>query len=82
MIKELQLSIVSPEKKLFEGEVSIITLPGTLGSFSILPEHAPIVSSLKEGTVKYTTIDGVENSLEIQGGFIEQSDGIVSVCIS
>ena len=58
MMKELHLSIVSPEKSVFDGEVKIVTLPGTVGSFSILPGHAPIVSSLKAGTLGYTTMDG------------------------
>ena len=42
--------------------------PGTVGSFSILPGHAPIVSSLKAGTLGYTTMDGEEHTLDIQGG--------------
>ena len=41
MMKELHLSIVSPEKSVFDGEVKIVTLPGTVGLFSILPGHAP-----------------------------------------
>ena len=45
-MKELHLSIVSPEKSIFDGDVKIVTLPGMIGSFSILPGHAPIVSSL------------------------------------
>ena len=53
-MKELHLSIVSPEKSVFDGDVKIVTLPGTIGSFSILPGHAPIVSSLKAGTLSYT----------------------------
>ena len=65
MMKELHLSIVSPEKSVFDGEVKIVTLPGTVGSFSILPGHAPIVSSLKAGTLGYTTMDGEEHTLEI-----------------
>ena len=71
MMKELHLSIVSPEKSVFDGEVKIVTLPGTVGSFSILPGHAPIVSSLKAGTLGYTTMDGEEHTLDIQGGFVE-----------
>ena len=59
-MKELHLSIVSPEKSVFDGDVKIVTLPGTIGSFSILPGHAPIVSSLKAGTLSYTTLDGEE----------------------
>ena len=75
MMKELHLSIVSPEKSVFDGEVKIVTLPGTVGSFSI-------VSSLKAGTLGYTTMDGEEHTLDIQGGFVEMSDGTASVCVS
>lgn len=83
MMKKLHLSIVSPEKSLFEGDVHIVTLPGTVGSFSILPGHAPIVSSLQAGIVSYATEEnGEEYTLEIQGGFMEMSDNTVSVCIS
>ena len=73
-MKELHLSIVSPEKSIFDGDVKIVTLPGMIGSFSILPGHAPIVSSLKAGTLSYT--------MDIQGGFVEMSDGTVSACVS
>ena len=81
-MKELHLSIVSPEKNIFDGDVKIVTLPGTLGSFSILPGHAPIVSSLQAGTLSYTTMEGEERTIDIQGGFVELSDGTVSACIS
>ena len=74
-MKELHLSIVSPEKEIFDGEVNSVTLPGAMGSFTILPQHAPIVSSLKEGKLSYVTDDN-------QGGFVEMSDGKVSVCVS
>lgn len=82
MTKELHLSIVSPEKSIFDGEVRMVTLPGTIGSFSVLPGHAPIVSSLKEGTISYATTDGEVRTLDIQGGFMEMSDGVASVCIT
>ncbi|CDC52067.1 aTP synthase Delta/Epsilon chain beta-sandwich domain protein [Bacteroides finegoldii CAG:203] len=81
-MKELHLSIVSPEKNIFDGDVKIVTLPGTVGSFSILPGHAPIVSSLQAGTLSYTTMEGEERTIDIQGGFVELSDGTVSACIS
>ncbi|MDR0892296.1 MAG: ATP synthase F1 subunit epsilon [Mediterranea sp.] len=80
-MKELHVSIVAPEKVLFEGTVKLVTLPGSMGSFSILPQHAPIVSSLKAGTVSYVTTAGEEHSLEVQGGFVEQSGNEVSVCV-
>ena len=81
-MKELHLSIVSPEKSIFDGDVKIVTLPGTVGSFSILPGHAPIGSSLQAGTLSYTTMEGEERTIDIQGGFVELSDGTVSACIS
>lgn len=80
MMKGLHLTIVSPEKELFNGEVESVTLPGTMGSFSILPQHAPIVSSLGAGTLVYVT-GGEEHALDIQSGFVEMSNGKVAVCI-
>ena len=80
MMKKLHLNIVSPEKELFNGEVESVTLPGTMGSFSILPQHAPIVSSLGTGKLIYAT-DGEEQELDIQSGFVEMSNGRVAVCI-
>lgn len=77
----LQLNIVSPEKELFNGEVSQVTLPGLLGQFTILPNHAPIVSSLKKGEIIYVA-GNKEYKLEINGGFVELSNGNVSVCVS
>lgn len=81
-MKDLHLSIVSPEKEIYNGGVSSVTLPGTAGVFSVLANHAPIVSSLKEGTVIYVTTDGEEHTLEIHDGFMEMSNGEVSVCVS
>lgn len=81
-MKGLHLSIVSPEKEIYDGEVMSVTLPGVVGSFTILPQHAPIVSSLKEGKLSYVTEDNEEQTFDIQGGFVEMSNGTVSVCIS
>ena len=77
----LHLEIFSPEKEIFSGEVEHVTLPGTMGSFTILPQHAPIISSLQAGILSYVTKDG-EHAEEIHGGFVEMSDNNVSVCVS
>lgn len=79
-MKKLYLDIVSPEKAIFSGEVDSLTLPGTMGTFSILPQHAPIVSSLKEGLLIYVT-NGEEYSLDILSGFIEMNNNHITVCI-
>ncbi len=78
----MTLNMVSPEKELFSGEVKEITVPGTKGEFTILTNHAPIVSSLTKGEVRYVTVEGSAHTLDISEGFIEASDNIVTVCIS
>ena len=78
----IELSIVSPEKELFKGDIKQITLPGTKGRFTILENHAPIVSSLRKGVVHYVAMEGIEHDLEIEEGFIEASKNRISVCIS
>lgn len=60
----------------------MVTLPGVLGSFNVLSNHAPIVSSLQKGVVVYELPDGHEHRIEIEGGFVEMSHGVLSVCIA
>lgn len=76
----LQLRIVSPEKIEFDGAVESILVPGTMGQFEILNDHAPIISTLQKGTVEYTTSEG-KVQLEIQGGFVEVQKNVVSLCV-
>jgi F-type H+-transporting ATPase subunit epsilon len=77
----LKLKIVSPEKVEFDGEVQSVFVPGTLGNFEILVDHAPIISSLEKGVVDYVKADGEKVSLGISGGFVEVQKNNVSVCI-
>jgi F-type H+-transporting ATPase subunit epsilon len=76
----LKLRIVSPEKVVFDGDVDSVLVPGTLGSFEILTDHAPIISSLQEGKVEYTTKAGREQ-MTITGGFVEVQKNEVRLCI-
>ena len=65
----MRLVIISPEKKLFEGEANSVTVPAVDGSLGILDNHAPLISALKKGTVE---IKGSSNSnFEINGGVVE-----------
>ena len=80
-MKALHLTVVSPEKELFSGEVKQVTLPGTLGSFTILNQHAPIVASLQAGPLVYVTAAGEECTIEIKSGFMEMSYNKISVCV-
>ncbi|POS02937.1 F-type H+-transporting ATPase subunit epsilon [Flavobacterium croceum DSM 17960] len=87
------LEIVSPEAKLFSGEITSITLPGVDGSFQILNNHAPIVSILEKGVLKIVTsstnenltkfnkVDGQTYTLNINSGTIEMKDNKVIVLV-
>ena len=77
----LQLKVVSPEKVMFDGTIESIVVPGTLGRFEILVDHAPIISSLEKGKVVYTLPGGEKKSLEISGGFVEVQKNVVSLCV-
>jgi len=72
----LKLKIVSPEKVEFTGEVESVKVPGMMGNFEILTDHAPIISSLQKGFVEY---DGQQ--LEILGGFVAVQKNEVSICV-
>ena len=65
------LEIITPDKKLFGGEVKSINLPGADGSFGVLKNHAPIISSLRKGKIK--VIDECKQTLtfEVKGGVVE-----------
>jgi F-type H+-transporting ATPase subunit epsilon len=75
----MYLEIITPDKKLFSGEVKAIVLPGTDGKFGLLNHHAPIISSLKQGVLKVTdTADAVQN-YEIKGGVVEMLNNKVII---
>ena len=76
----LRLKIVSPEKVEYDGAADRILVPGTMGQFEILNDHAPIISTLQKGTVEYVNKEG-KTSLEIQGGFVEVQKNQVSLCV-
>jgi F-type H+-transporting ATPase subunit epsilon len=90
------LEIVSPEAKLFSGDVTSVSLPGVDGSFQILNFHAPIVATLKEGVVKmvatnfhfskevedkFTKVNDQNYTLAISSGTIEMKDNKVIVLV-
>lgn len=66
----MTLEILTPDKKVFEGEVTAVTVPGTLGSFQILRDHAPIISTLEDGPVIIKTKTD-EEIIIIKGGVVE-----------
>lgn len=75
----MHVSIVSPEKILFAGDVDSVSVPGSKGQFEILNRHAPIISSLTTGNLE---CKGAQPYIQnIQSGFIEVSQNEVSICV-
>ena len=76
----MTLKIISSEKVEFSGEVDLVTLPGEMGSFTVLKNHAALISSLTSGTIEYD-VQGERTSLEVKGGIVDVDNNVVSVCI-
>lgn len=75
----MHLEIVTPEKSLYSGEVTLVQLPGKNGSFEILKNHAPIVSTLEKGVIKLRPIEGEDIFFEVSGGVVECNKNVISV---
>ena len=73
------VEIITPDAKLFEGEVNSIKRPGTNGGFEILNNHAPIISTLTAGEISIASDNGKKESFEIQGGVIEMQNNKIIV---
>ena len=67
----MKLEIITPDKSVFTGEVSLVQLPGIDGSFEILNMHAPLISVLKKGQIKINDDQGKEQFFEVNGGVVE-----------
>jgi F-type H+-transporting ATPase subunit epsilon len=77
----MHLDIITPEKTLYSGEIELVKLPGTLGSFEVLKNHAPIISTLMEGTIKVKDEVGVLSYFDISSGVVEVLNNVVKVLV-
>jgi F-type H+-transporting ATPase subunit epsilon len=77
----MTLKIISAQEVLFEGEASAVTLPGLVGRFTVLKNHAPLISVLVKGNVRYIDEAQQEHTIEIKGGLADVDNNVVSVCV-
>lgn len=77
----MHLEIITPDKKVFEGDVKLIQLPGSKGGFEILKNHAPIISTLERGVLKIVETSGTEQYFEVDGGVIENKANKIIVLV-
>jgi len=67
----MQISVLTPDKQIFDGKITSVKVPGVSGQFEVLNNHAPIVSALGEGEVRLIQENGEKITFGIEKGFIE-----------
>lgn len=77
----MYLEIITPDKKVFEGEVNLVQVPGSKGSFTLLKNHAPIISTLDKGTIRILDVLGKEHLFMVSGGVIENLNNKIIVLV-
>jgi F-type H+-transporting ATPase subunit epsilon len=75
------LEIITPDKKIFSGDIKLIQVPGSKGQFEVLNNHAPLVSTLNTGKIKIVTPEGSKTFFDIQSGVIEVKNNRIIVLI-
>ncbi len=79
MASEFQLSILTPERTVFEGPVEYVQVPGSEGYLGVLAHHAALVTALASGTLTVRHSGGREEKLQVAGGFFEVSNNQATV---
>ena len=79
MANLFKLSILTPERTVFEGDVQYVQAPGTEGYFGVLAHHAALVSALASGTLTVRGAGGTEERWDLAGGFFEVSNNNATV---
>lgn len=77
----MELSILTPGKTVFEGNVSSVKAPGNNGGLEILNNHAPLVTSLSAGKISITTSDNKSLAFQTTGGFLEVLSNKISILL-
>lgn len=75
------LKIISAQEIMYSGEVTSVTLPGSMGEFTVLRNHAALLATLTAGRVRYTEADGKEAHADITGGIADVDNNVISVCV-
>jgi F-type H+-transporting ATPase subunit epsilon len=75
----MQLEIIKPDSNIFKGEATSVVLPGLDGSLGILNNHAPLITTLKAGSIKVKTTEGKELTFEVKGGTVEMLNNVLTV---
>ena len=75
----MKFELVSPERLVISAEVQQVTVPGTEGLFTVMPNHAPVLSTLRPGVVEVVTVEGSSERIFVRGGFAEVNNAGLTV---
>ena len=81
MTNKFELSVISAESKVFEGEVENVLVPGMVGDFLVLPNHAPCISSIRPGFLEFSDESSSKHRYFVSGGIIEVINNTVSLLV-
>ena len=81
MTNKFELSVISAESKVFEGEVENVLVPGMVGDFLVLPDHAPCISSIRPGFLEFSDGSSSKHRYFVSGGIIEVINNTVSLLV-
>jgi F-type H+-transporting ATPase subunit epsilon len=81
MMDTLRLEIITPSGKIFDEDVSSVTLPGSEGEFGVLPGHASLVSLLSAGVIDVSKPDATLESVAVDWGYVEVTEGRVTALV-
>ncbi len=77
----MELKIITPEKVLFAGDASMVTVPGADGEFGVLPGHSPVISTLRPGEIVIDLEGGEQKRIPVEGGVAEVTPERVTLLI-
>ena len=77
----MKVEIISPSETLYSGEATAVTVPSQMGPFTLLEHHAAIVAILEEGKISLTEKNGEHREFAIKGGFTENHDNHLTICV-
>lgn len=77
----MHLVVMSPERTLFDGEISYVRLPGGKGEFTVFIDHAPLISSLDAGVIEFKSGEATTR-IAVKGGFVEVNENKISACVT
>ncbi len=75
----MKLKVISEANKLFDNDVEFVVLPGQNGEIGVLPNHAPLIANLTKGDIRITLNGNKEETLSIDGGFLEVEKNLITV---